>query len=89
MPSTIYYVVAGICASLGLIGTALFWLMSLVYRTGRLIRGMEMNQALLEQKVTGLLNLFSKLEDHSIRLAIVETKMETFQTQNGRQEDCQ
>lgn len=82
--------IAGICAIFGALGSAvvgLIWLLKLVFRISRLIAGLEMSQLTLEQKVTKLIKLFSRLEEHNVRLAVLETKVENIRAQNGKHED--
>ena len=87
MPSTIYYVIAAVCAILGLTGTSLIWMMTLVFRTAKLITKLEMSQNIMEEKLSKMIKLFSKVEDHNVRLAVIETRIENIHNQNGKHRD--
>jgi hypothetical protein len=90
MPSNVYYIFAAIASSIGVLGSlfaALIWLFKMGLRLGNLITKLESNQTIMEQKISKMIKMFSKIEDHNVRLAVVETKVENLQAQNGKHKE--
>jgi hypothetical protein len=66
-----------ICTFLGLSVAFIYWLLKISYRTGQIIQQLSE----LDNKVQKSLHLFTKIhdkvEDHNVRIAVIETRIES------------
>lgn len=82
MPQYIYYILAAISIVLTIIGSTSIWLLKLVWKISGLVTELKTSISYLKEKT-------NKIEDHNIRLAVLETRVETMHEQNGKHEDYQ